>query len=50
MNSEIEKRKYQMEYGIVEKDKELEVNRLMRLVDHEKIVSEMNIKKEIKKY
>lgn len=28
----------------------MEVNRYLRLLDHEKIVSEMNIKKEIKRY
>ena len=50
MNSEIDKRKYQMEYEISQKDKEMEINRLNRQLDHEKAVAELNLKNQIKKY
>lgn len=38
-----------MEFEILKKDKEMEVNRLLRMVDHEKAVSEMNTKRQIKR-
>lgn len=39
-----------MQFEILRKDKDLQINRLMRIMDHEKIVAEMNLKSEIKKY
>ena len=50
MNSEIEKRKIQMQLEIMEKDKDLEINRLLKLIDHDKYTTQFNSQNMMKKY
>ena len=49
MTNEIEKKKIQMEYEIMERDKTHEINRLMRQIEHRGAVAEQDLKITIKR-
>ena len=50
MNSEIEKRKYQMENEILTKERDQELVRYQKQLEHYNVVNELNLKNVHKKY
>jgi len=50
LNSEIEKRKYQMENEILTKERDQELVRYQKQLEHYNVVNELNLKNVHKKY
>ena len=39
-----------MQFEILRKDKDIEANRMLKLIQHEKVIAEMNVKNEAKRF